>query len=186
MKIYKHTLFLLLGLGLFMASCSKDDPEVENEEEVITTLRYTLSPSDGGDDVVLSFVDLDGDGGDDPVITGGTLSANTTYSGSITILNEQESPAEDITEEIEEEDEEHQFFFSTTVAGLSVAYNDTDADGNPIGLSSNLTTGEAGAGTLTVTLRHEPDKSATGVSDGDIANAGGETDIEVSFSIVVE
>ena len=38
-----------------------------------------------------------------------------------------------------------------------------------------------GHGQFTVTLRHEPDKSAQGVSAGDITNAGGETDIEVSL-----
>ncbi|HBK71516.1 MAG TPA: type 1 periplasmic binding fold superfamily protein, partial [Flavobacteriaceae bacterium] len=35
-------------------------------------------------------------------------------------------------------------------------------------------------------LRHEPNKSASGVSDGDITNAGGETDIEVIFNITVQ
>jgi len=74
-----------------------------------------------------------------------------------------------------------------------------DADGNPVGLSSTLTTGAAGSGTLTVTLRHEPMKSATGVTlrhepmksatgvaDGDITNAGGETDIEIVFPVDVQ
>ena len=38
----------------------------------------------------------------------------------------------------------------------------------------------------TITLRHEPAKTATGVSGGDITNAGGETDIEVVFDVTVE
>ena len=169
-------------------SCSDDpeDPIIENEEEVITTLTYTLTPSEGGSAVVLSYQDLDGDGANEPTITNGTLSAETTYSGSMTLLNETESPAESITEEIEEEDADHQFFFETTVSGLSVAYADTDYDGNPVGLASTLTTGSAGSGNLTVTLKHEPDKSASGVSDGVITNAGGETDISVTWTITVE
>ena len=169
-------------------SCSDDpeDPIIENEEEVITTLTYTLTPSEGGSAVVLSYQDLDGDGANEPTITNGTLSAETTYSGALTLLNETESPAESITEEIEEEDADHQFFFVTTVSGLSVAYADTDDDGNPVGLASTLTTGAAGSGNLTVTLKHEPDKSASGVSDGVITNAGGETDISVTWTITVE
>ena len=169
-------------------SCSDDpeDPIIENEEEVITTFTYTLTPSEGGSAVVLSYQDLDGDGANEPTITNGTLSAETTYSGSMTLLNETESPAESITEEIEEEDADHQFFFETTVSGLSVAYADTDDDGNPVGLASTLTTGSAGSGNLTVTLKHEPDKSASGVSDGVITNAGGETDISVTWTITVE
>ena len=47
-------------------------------------------------------------------------------------------------------------------------------------------TGAASVGTLKVTLRHEPNKSAAGVVGGDITNAGGETDIEVEFPIVIE
>ena len=185
----KSLLLTLIFVSLLsIMSCSDDpeDPIIENEEEVITTLTYTLTPSEGGSAVVLSYQDLDGDGANEPTITNGTLSAETTYSGSLTLLNETESPAESVTEEIEEEDADHQFFFVTTVSGLSVAYADTDDDGNPVGLASTLTTGSAGSGNLTVTLKHEPDKSASGVSDGVITNAGGETDISVTWTITVE
>ena len=177
----------MLATSFFLTSCGDDeDPDIENEQEVITTLSYTLTPDGGGTAVVLNFTDLDGDGGNAPVITGGTLAANTTYTGSMELLNETEDPAEDVTVEIAEEDDEHQFFFSTTVAGLSVGYTDQDDDGNPIGLASSLTTGAAGTGNLTVILRHEPNKDGAGVSDGDIAEAGGETDIEVTFPIDVQ
>jgi len=182
----KISILASLLLVVLFSACVKTEPEVPNEEEVITTLRYTLSPQPSGADVVMTFVDLDGDGGNAPTITGGTLDANTTYSGSLELLNEAESPAEDITAEIEEEDEDHQFFFATTVANLSVAYSDQDADGNPIGLESTVTTMAAAQGELTITLRHEPNKSGSGVSNGDITNAGGETDIEVTFPLDVQ
>ena len=48
------------------------------------------------------------------------------------------------------------------------------------------TTGDASSGDVTVILRHEPDKEADGVSDGDVTNAGGETDVEVTFDADVE
>jgi len=167
-------------------NCDKDDPEPPVPEEIITTLIYTLIPFDGGVDIDLTFVDLDGDGGDAPTITGGTLAANSTYTGNFALLNESVTPSENITDEIAELDAEHQFFFESTIAGLSVAYTDSDADGNPVGLFSTLTTGEPGSGELTVTLRHEPNKSGTDVAAGDITNAGGETDIEVTFPIDVQ
>ncbi|MEX0812750.1 MAG: hypothetical protein WD048_11090 [Chitinophagales bacterium] len=183
----KNLNYLLIGfLFLFLAACEKDDPEIPNEEELITTLTYTLTPQSGGDNVVLTFKDLDGDGGDAPEISSGILAANTTYNGTLSLLNEQESPAEDITEEIEEEEDEHQFFFQTTVNGVAINYDDADGDGNPIGLKTILSTGDAGSGTLSITLRHEPNKSASGVADGNIANAGGETDIEVTFNLDVQ
>jgi len=188
MKMKSNLLYLAL-LGLFLitnSACEKDDPVIPNEEELITTVRYQLTPVNGGDAVTLSFQDLDGDGGDTPDVIGGTLAANTVYNGVMTLLNEAEDPAENITTEIEEEDEEHQLFISSSVAGISISYADEDEDGNPIGLRSTLTTGAVGAGNITVVLRHEPNKSATGVAGGDITNAGGETDIEVAYPILVE
>ena len=182
----KINYFLFLALPLLLTSCDKDDPVIPNEEELITTVNYTLTSSDGQDVVLLSFVDLDGDGENQPTIMGGTLSANTVYTGSIELLNEAESPAEDITLEIEEEDDEHQFFFQSTIPELVVSYNDQDDDGNPVGLNTNITTGAPDSGSLTLTLRHEPVKDAAGVSAGDITNAQGSTDIEITFPIDVQ
>jgi hypothetical protein len=184
----KNYYFLMIALLVFaLCSCNDDDdPVIPNEEEVITTLRYTLNPNGGGETVVFSFVDLDGDGGMEPTIQGGTLLADQSYMGSLELLNQSESPEEDITEEIEEEDLEHQFFFETDIAGLSISYADMDSEGNPLGLATTIQTGSAGSGELTVILRHEPNKSGQGVSDGDITNAGGETDIEVTFSVEVQ
>ena len=56
-------------------------------------------------------------------------------------MNEAESPAEDITEEISTEALEHQFFFASSINDLNVAYADTDDEGNPLGLASTVTTG---------------------------------------------
>lgn len=189
-QIMKNTIKALWALPLMaiisLTSCEKDAPDIPNEEELITTLVYTLTPQGGGAAVEFRFTDLDGDGGDAPVIINGTLAANTIYNGAIALLNEAEIPTEDITEEVQEEDEEHQLFFQVATANSTVAYADADDDGNPIGLASTLTAGDASAGTLTITLRHEPDKSAEGVAGGDMTNAGGETDIEVTFNVAVQ
>ncbi|GAA3625927.1 type 1 periplasmic binding fold superfamily protein [Flavivirga jejuensis] len=190
MKILKKITILLFISALIFNSCSSNDdnPELVIEEEVITTVTVTLTPEAGGTDIVLESVDLDGDGPDAPVVSvSGNLDANTTYNGSIVLLNETESPAENITEEIEELDEEHQFFYSTTSGIATFEYNDTDANGNPIGLDFLLTTStSAASGTITIILRHLPNKDGENVSDGDITNAGGETDVSVTFSVSVQ
>ncbi len=183
-------LAFVLSVIIAVSSCKKDeieDPEIENEEEVITTLTYQLTPTAGGSDIVLTFFDSDGDGPIDPVITASSsLATNTEYSASIFLLNETESPAESINPEIVEEADDHQFFFVNDGLNLDVTYDDTDSNGNPIGLSSTVNTGDASNGALTIILRHEPDKDAAGVSDGDITNAGGESDIEATFELVIE
>lgn len=180
-------LFLLFAssLAFTFTSCGDPDTPDDETEEVITTLNYTLTSSTG-ETVLMSFQDLDGDGGMEPTISGATLAANEIYTGSMELLNESLPETEDITEEIREEDDEHQLFFTSTVPGLTVTYNDEDDNNNPVGLATTLSTAAAGTGALTITLRHKPDKSADGVSTGTIANAGGETDIEVSFNIDVQ
>jgi len=186
MKIVKN-LALVFFVATAFTACSSDDPEVVNEEELITTLTATLKPSGGGTDIILKSVDLDGDGPDAPVISvSANLSANTNYSGVLKVENETESPAEDITLEVLEEDEEHQFFFTPTNNIATVTYDDMDGDGNPIGVQFSLATTTAATGNLTITLRHKPIKTASGVSNGDITNAGGETDVQAVFPITVQ
>jgi hypothetical protein len=185
------TLALLAG-ALILTGCRKDEedpmtpaPPV-NEEELITTVRLTFNTASFAEYKYMTFTDVDGPGGQAPVITADTLSADSIYDVNIEVLDESVTPAEDITAEILAEGAEHQFFFAVTGADLTFAYSDADANGLPIGLLSACFVGAPGAGALTVTLRHEPDKTAPGVEAGDITNAGGETDIEVTFPVVVD
>ena len=189
MKTIKTKLiYAFIAVSLF--ACKDDDedepvvPVIPNEEEVITTVRYTLTPTGGGAAAVFSFQDLDGDGGNTPVITADSIDANITYTGSLEFFNELETPADTITNEVLEEGDEHQVFFQINSGDFTVSYADVDKNGNPIGVSSTFESNTM-SGNLTITLRHEPDKAAAGVSGGDITNAGGETDIEVSFPINV-
>lgn len=183
MRLLKFLSILFLAT-LSFASCSNDDdnPDPVNEEEVITTVTMTLVPDGGGTTVTMEYQDLDGDGPNTPTFDiSGPLATNTIYNGTLDLLNETESPAESITGEIEEEDEEHQFFFTATNSLGIFAYTDMDGNGNPIGLAFTFTTTNATTGNINVILRHEPVKDAAGVSDGDLTNAGGETDVDITF-----
>ena len=168
---------------LLFVSCSDDDSDPVNEEEVITTMTVTLIPNGGGTPITLQTRDLDGDGPNAPDVTvSGDLASGTTYDGSIVLLNETENPAENITEEVEEESLDHQFFY-TSGGGLDVTtdYENFDSNGNPLGTEFTLTAIAESAGTLTFTLRHEPTKPNTG-----LVNAGGETDIAATFNLKVQ
>ena len=226
MKTMKTSAFYAL-LSIAMIGCSDDDatPEVINDEEVITTVILTLTPESGdqvvlttldldgdgpdepvttvvgnfsentiydgtvafldesGEEVILTTIDLDGDGPDEPVTTvSGSFSENTVYTGAARFLNETETPAEEITDEVVEEADEHQVFY-TVGEGLNITttYLDSDSNGNPLGVSITLETGEASSGSLTVTLRHEPVKPNDGLD-----SAGGETDIATSFDVSIQ
>lgn len=177
-------IFFLLLTTIAIASCSSDDDGPVNEEEVITTVTTTLTG--GGQVITLTSRDLDGNGPNDPVVTvSGNLVANTVYNGEITFLNEMVTPADNITAEIEEEGDEHQIFYQFPTALGSFVYTDLDVNSKPVGLTFTYTSGNAGSGSLTVTLRHEPNKLAIGVANGDITNAGGATDAQIIYPIVI-
>jgi len=182
-KITKLLAILFISVCTFTA-CSDDDDDDDHdhdsEEELITTVKYTLTS--GSDVVTLKFSDPDGDGPIEPVYDiVGDLTANSTYTGMIELLNETESPAEDITEEVKEEADEHEFFYTSDVSGLTITKTDTDGNGNPLGVETSLTTVGAGSGTLTIVLKHEPTKP----NDGSSSSAGGSTDVEITFDITI-
>lgn len=179
MKTIKLLAVLFISTLVF-TNCEDDhdDHDHGSDEELITTVLYTLT--DGNNTIVLEWEDLDGDTGSAPTITSGTLTANTSYTGSIQLLNRTESPAEDITVEVRAEGDEHEFFYTNT-AGLTITKTDTDGT-NPVGIETTLSTGAAGSGSLTIVLKHEPTKP----NDGTAANAGGSTDVQVTFPISIQ
>jgi len=182
MKIFKYA---LLAIPFLYFSCSDDDdntPEPINEEEVITTMTVTLVAHDGSGVVTMQTQDLDGEGPTLPEVTvSGPISAASSYSGSVQFLNEMEDPAEDITEEVLEEADEHQVFFSASGLDLDFVYGDFDSNGNPLGTQFILAPNSSGSGTITITLVHEPTKPNDGLD-----SAGGEIDIQTTFSVTVE
>jgi hypothetical protein len=194
---------LLLLAALIFASCgtdsSPDDPPEENEEEVITDLTLIFTNVDNDSDVVTaSAQDPDGEGVEElQVLDNIQLQSGVTYSLTYEIFNGLEDPPEDIGEEIEEEDDEHQFFFQFTENAFSnpegngnfdnaddpINYNDSDDEGNPVGLETTWTTSDQNVddGTFRVRLQHQPDikSSSTTVNDGD-------TDIDITFTLIIQ
>lgn len=203
MKTIKLLAFLFTG-ALFFISCSSDDdnPDPVNEEELITKVTLILE-AEGLETVTMEYSDESGLGHDHDDegeeeddhdhdglegVVSGPLKPNTTYTGSIALLNESASPAENVTEEIEKEADEHQFFYQA-IGELDIDpnYLDKESDylsndsSNPVGLKFSLTTGTEGHGDLRVVLRHQPKKPNTGLED-----AGGETDMDISFHVHIE
>ena len=58
---------------------------------------------------------------------------------------------------------------------------DFDGDGNPLGTQFVLAPLGAGSGSVTITLVHEPTKPNDGLD-----TAGGEIDIQTTFSVTVQ
>lgn len=185
-------LLLISSALLILLSCKKDEdpvftPPPTNENEVITSAELVFTDTENNEIYSWLYSDIDGDGGNQPVITADTLPANRSFSMTITLLNETENPVEDITTEIEDEADDHQFFFvNNNDIDITFEYADTDNNGFPVGLENTVTTGQTSTGDITVVLRHLPEKSAENVSEGDISNAGGGTDLEITFGAVID
>jgi len=178
---------LLAVIGL---SACKDDnePEFEKDEELITTMEVIMEPSGGITDARFFFSDPDGPGGDEPIFISDTLFRNTTYSFSIGLFDESGSETDTITDEIFDEGTEHQFFYLfDPPLGISKSYLDVDENNMPIGLRGQLTIPDtSGVTEMTFILRHQPEKFERNVSDGDITNAEGDSDIEVSWEVYIQ
>lgn len=189
MRTYRDLLNLLPGIFsliltssiIFFQSCRQDDPEPVNEEELITTLQVILTPAAGGPPVTLKFFDADGEYGSmAPVITvSGPLKAGAGYSAAIQLLNETLTPPADISAEVEEEGSDHLICFDTS-ANITITYEDTDAGGLPLGLTTSWLTGAAGPAEVTIALRHQAG-TKTGACPG-----AGDTDVEVTFNVAIE
>lgn len=184
-SMFKTSWMLWLGIVSLFAftSCNDDDPEPENEPEVITRMEIRFTNQANASNVVIAeFNDPDGPGGQAPTFQHPTFQAGATYVGEIRLWNDLEN--EEKTQEIQEEDDEHQFFFVyTNNVFSSREYLDQDPNGLPVGLRTRFTaSATAGSGTLRVALRHMPTKN----TEGDITNAGGDTDIDVTFNVTVQ
>jgi hypothetical protein len=174
-------LFPLLAFGILIASgCNKDDDDTGGDpQELITTVLLEFSPA-SGTPLTFSFKDVDGIGGNAPLVDNIALAANTTYTLRVKFLDEsQAGNVEDITAEVSGESAVHLVCFGAEGGVPLPAVQDTDTNGKPLGLVSQVVTTAAGTGKLTVSLKHEPDKGAAAPCNT------GETDVEVIFYVTI-
>jgi hypothetical protein len=195
-NLRKLSLYLFAVLTLGFASCESDDPEAENDGEVITDVQLNFQELDGSGNpigLVTSFKASDPEGievGTAPTIERITLTRGKTYRMTIEVRNGIKN--EDITAEILEEADKHQFFFlGSAFTGniLTITYN--DPSGKLIGLRNRLTVSSS-PGTnntsIQVVLRHDLDKNFPGATNPNFANfvqAGGESDLDITFPITI-
>jgi hypothetical protein len=179
----KLSLLAVAAIMLSVSSCKKDDelPEVE-ENELITTLRLKFTNKALSSDVTMvTWKDMDGPGGNNPVIDEIVLAANKTYKMEIdAVLNEGQSPAGNIKEEVAKEADDHLFVFKPTPANvLTVTVTDKDSKNLPIGLVSDAVTTDVATGKLQIILRHQPNtKNGT--------ETPGSTDLDATFNVKVQ
>ncbi|WP_106566088.1 hypothetical protein [Cecembia rubra] len=196
---YRFLLVLLASFVFVMASCTSDDPEIEKEQEIITDVTLIFTEVDNSNNPIgnpFEFKASDPQGlelGNNPTIETIQLAVGKRYLLEIELFNSIEN--EDITEEIIEEADEHQFYFlGTAFVGspiLTYTYADADKNGNPIGLKGYVQVNPAPGfnnAQFRLVLRHDHNKNFNGATNPnwqDFVLAGGETDLDITFPLVL-
>jgi hypothetical protein len=187
-KVALVSVFSILAASMIMTSCNKKEDPKPDEQELITTLKLNVTGSGGFAKTFVYKVE-NGFGG----TTTGTvqidtikLSAAQTYSVTAEVLNEKASPVENITEEVLSEKDAHLFLYTSTpgtgAGSLTFSGGSKDSKNLPFNQVISVASGAAGSGKLQVNLIHEPsDKTATTT-----AGAGGETDVEATFPVLIQ
>ena len=195
-NLRKLPVYLFAALAIGFASCDSDDPEPENEEEVITDVTLTFQELNASGGLVgspFSAKASDPEGievGTAPTIQTVNLVRGKTYAMTVTVFNSIEN--EDITAEILEEAAEHQFYFlGSAFTGNIMTISYADPNGVALGVVNRLTVSSS-PGTnntqMQVILRHDLDKNFPGANNPNFANyaqAGGSSDLDITFPVVI-
>lgn len=153
------------------------------EQENITTVEVRLSGQ--GFDQSFFWRDLDGPGGNAPVIDSILLPQNlagtaTALYGELRISDASQNPAKDLTDEIAAEKNEHLFVYKLTGTALAdIVYDDADDNNEKFGLKTRWVI-NTGSGNVNIILYHEP------TDKFDLNNPGGEVDLDVTFPVKVQ
>jgi hypothetical protein len=186
-QLLKFGMLFFGASALLLSSCKKENEGEENEEEVITTMQLTFSPTSGGTALVYKFDDPDGPGGSNPTQDEIVLAPNTTYNVTIQLLNKTVNPAKDLTTELVEEAQSHRFYYEPSAGSNITVFNlNNDSDNNPLGITSSWTTGAEATGTVKVTLRHYAGNPPNKAADDPVTSSKSSTDAEVSFNTAVQ
>ena len=194
----KTILYAFLFAAFTFTACESDDPVPENDGEVITDVILNFQELDASANpvgAVFSFRAYDPQGievGATPTIETVELTRGKTYQLNIEVRNSIEN--EDITEEILEEGDEHQFYFLGTafVGSPVLTYQYDDLSGELIGVQGIVTVLQnpgVNNASMQIILRHDLDKNYPGADNPsfqEYAMAGGESDLDITFPIVIE
>ncbi len=188
MKKYSIFITTLLAITTVLPACKKKDPPKPEEQELITTMKLTIT--NGGTFTQTFIYKVENGFGS---TTAGSLQIDTvklaaskTYTVTTEMFNDKASPAENITGEILDERDEHLFLYSsnpgTGTGSITFSNGSKDVSGAPFNQVITFATGAPGSGTLTVNLMHEP----TNKNGTTPASSGGETDAEAVYPVVIQ
>lgn len=187
--IKSRAAWLIPVLLLSVAACNKkDDKPSPDEPELITTVQVRATETGStGNSLLFTYRIKNGfhSGKTDFHVDTIKLRAGRQYDIQIIVLNEQKTPAIDVTPEIIDERNAHLFYYSSTpvigAGSISISDRDTDHNGQPFARLCKWQTGPAGKGTMEILLIHGPRRKEA----NDLATIAGSTDAETVFPVIL-
>ncbi len=171
-------------LALVVSACGDSTTAPGGEQELITRVTLTFTPTGGGAPIVTYIDDPDGAGPLPPTAQVGALNmpAGTEFTGRVKFENRLVNPPEDITEEVEEEADEHRVFYLITGTGLTLNTTDVDGAGRTVGVRfAGQAAPAASTGTVRVVLCHYGDTA----KPAQASSCTADTDIDVTFNYTI-
>lgn len=175
---------LLLAL-LVASSCKKEKAQEEqNDNELITTVELRITESGTNNSTIFKWEDIDGPGGEDPIIQPVNLLPNKLYNVQVAFIDASQNPPESITSEIVKENDVHRLYYEPDQStGITVGSLDLDDNNLPLGLNCSWKTTGSGSGNMLITLRHYPNggKEASDPVNSSKSNS----DAAVEFPVII-
>ncbi|MEM8557779.1 MAG: hypothetical protein AAGG50_08135 [Bacteroidota bacterium] len=165
------------------------------EPEVISTVNLTFAPQGGGA-ATTSTANFD-ENGTLQAVGIIQLTSGTVYDVSIELLDEFQTPPDDITGEIRAEAENHRFFYTPEggVANrITISDLDTDSNGDPLGVTfqAAVSAGSAATGSFRAKLRFYedgatlPDDKRNDTADAPEVPGVVENDLNFAFPVELQ
>ncbi len=175
----------ILAASALVGGCSESahGPDDHGDHDVITTVTFTLKPTNvAGDSLVYVWEDIDGVGGNNPNrIDTMRLAAGVLYACTVKLENRSVNPVKDVSAEIAEDKDEHQFLYTISDWQGAITVLDRDSRDLPVGLVFNLQstiTADAVPGTFGMRLFHYDN-----ATDKVAGVPGDETDISIQLPV---
>jgi hypothetical protein len=189
--------YIMIGLFSIVTSCKKNDgkdatnPPAINAQEQITTVVLTgyneLLPDDPSYKFAVTWQDLDGTGGNAPVIDSLLLDTGIQYHVSVLLLDKTQTPWDTVSNEVEEKKNYHQFFYAPDShlkgkMNITILDFDNNTPSLPVGLKFRMDTRSSlgftlpVAGNLNMVLSHYDGIPKT-------ASRSPESDIDILFPV---
>lgn len=174
-------IIFLFCLILFFSSCEKYDLHEKEIRVIDFKLGNEINHSSQG-----HYLYYDSRYG---YMSSDTIRGNRLYFGKLKLWHFFEATigGENLDWRFIEQGAVHQVFYEISDSlDIDIIYNDLDFNDMPIGFETLIEVGNPSSGTLTVNLVRNPNKTAEGVAEGNMLNAGGTIHYSHTFDVAIK